>query len=266
VKRFAVGAALLCWATACATPIPLRPLSPGDPRPRQLLDDWVESASQRQRLRGLARLAVDRDDGSVQLRGKQLLILERPSRLRVEILGFLNQTLAVIATDGEGFEVYRAEGQRYEAGEVDEHLLWNEAGIDLSPEEAVAVLLGVPISEPLPALADAVRDGDGRIRIDLADAHGRVVERVTFDPAGRLRAFAVLDDFGTVLWEARFDEYRDVGGSPFAHSIDLAVRSGQTRAEISFRNVELNPDLPPGLFRLFPSREGEPPAAGVDDR
>jgi len=257
VKRVAVGAALLCWATACATPIPFQPLSPGDPRPRQLLDDWVERASQRQRLRGLARLAVDRDDGSMQLRGKQL---------RVEILGFLNQSLAVIATDGEGFEVYRAEDQSYEAGEVDERLLWNEAGIDLSPEEAVAVLLGVPISEPLPAAANAVRDGDGRIRIDLADDRGRVVERVTFDPEGRLRTFEALDDSGAVLWDARFDEYRDVGGSPFAHSIGLDVRSGKTRAEITFRNVELNPDLPPGMFRLFPSREGDPPAAGTDGR
>jgi len=266
VKRVAVGAALLFWATACATPIPLQPLSPGDPLPRRLLDDWVERASQRERLRGLVRLAVDRNDGSVQLSGKLLVVLERPSRLRVEVLGFLNQPLAVIATDGEGFEVYRAEDQSYEAGEVDDRLLWNEAGIDLSPEEAVAVLLGVPVSEPLLALANAVRAGDGRIQIDLADAQGTVVQRATFDPAGLLRAFEVLDDSGAIVWAAQFDEYRDVGGSPFAYSIGLDVRSGKTRAEISFRKVELNPDLPPGLFRLFPSREGKAPGAAADGR
>jgi hypothetical protein len=89
---------------------------------------------------------------------------------------------------------------------------------------------------------------------------------VTFDSEGRLRTFEALDDSGAVLWDARFDEYRDVGGSPFAHSIGLDVRSGKTRAEITFRNVELNPDLPPGMFRLFPSREGDPPAAGTDGR
>ncbi len=261
MKRVAVGAVLLCWATACATPIPLQPLPPGDPRPRQLLDDWVERSSQRQRLRGLVRLAVDRKDGSVQLRGKQLVVLERPSRLRVEVLGFLNQSLVVITTDGEGFEVYRAEDQSYEAGEVDDRLLWNEAGIDLSPAEAVAVLLGVPISEPLPTPANAVRGGDGRIRIDLVDDQGTVVQRVAFDSAGRLRAFEVLDDFGVVLWAAQFGAYRDVGGSPFAHSIGLDIRSGMTRAEISFRNVELNPDLPAGLFRLYPSGEGDSPGA-----
>jgi hypothetical protein len=266
VKRIAVGAALLCWATACATPISFQPLPPGDPQPAQLLDDWAERARQRQRLRGLARLAVDRYDGSVQLRGKQLVVLERPSRLRVEVLGFLNQSLAVIATDGEDFAVYRAEDQSYETGVVDEHLLWNEAGIDLSPDEAVAVLLGVPISEPLPAPANAVRDGEGRIRIDLPAAQGSAFQRVTFDPAGRLRAFELLDGSGVVVWAAQFDAYRDVDGSPFAHSIEVDVRSGMTRAEISFSRVELNPDLPLGMFRLFPSGEGGPPGSDADGR
>jgi len=231
-----------------------------------LLEEWAELASQRQRLRGLARLAVDGYDGSVHLRGKQLVVLERPSRLRVEILGFLNQSLAVIATDGERFEVYRAEDQSYETGEVDEHLLWKEARIDLSPGEAVAVLLGVPISESLPAPANAVRDADGRIRIDLADSEGAVVQRVTFDPAGYLRVFEVLDASGDVVWVAQFDAYRDVDGSAFAHSIEVDVRSGMTHAEIAFRNVELNPDLPPETFRLYPGGTGGPPSADADDR
>jgi hypothetical protein len=257
VKRVALGAALLFWATACATPTPFHPLPAEDPRPQQLIDRWVESASQRHGLRGLARLAVDRDDGSVRLRGKQLVILERPSRLRVEILGFLNQSLAVIATDGAGFEVYRAEDQSYETGDVDDRLLWNEAGIDLSPEEAVAVLLGVPISEPIHALAGAVRDGEGRIRVDLATPDGRVVERATFDVDGNLYALEALDRSGDVAWVAHFGGYRVVEGVSFAHSIDLDVRSGMTRAEILFRKIELNPELSPEMFHLIPAAGGD---------
>ncbi|MBW2540789.1 MAG: DUF4292 domain-containing protein [Deltaproteobacteria bacterium] len=252
MKRIALAAALLGWATACATPTAFRPLPADDPRPDQLLEDWAARADQLQRLRGLARLAVDGYGGSVQLRGKQLVILERPSRLRVEVLGFLNQSLAVIATDGEAFEVYRADSQSYESGEVDEQLLWREAGIDLSPDEAVAVLLGSPVSDAQLAPANAARDVDGWIRIDLADARGTVVQRVTFDPAGQLRGLEVFDASGGVAWAARFDAYRDVGGSAFAHSIEVDVRSGMTHAEISFRDVELNPDLPAEMFRLSP--------------
>jgi len=266
VKRVVIAVALLFGVTACATSIRPQALPAGDPRPRQLLDAWVERAGARERLRALARIAVDGYDGSVRLRGKQLVILERPSRLRVEILGFLNQSLAVIATDGAAFDMFRADDQSYETGVVDERLLWNEARIDLSPEEAVAVLLGIPLFPSKLAPVNAVRDHKGRIRIDLADSRGTVVQRVSFDLVGQLRSLVVFDESGATLWEARFDAYRDVDGSAFAHLVELDVRAGTTHAEISFRNVELNPDLPVGLFRLFPDDPVEAPGSGADSR
>jgi len=250
VKRAALGTALLFWATACATHVPVQPLAPDDPRPRLLLEDWIESARERRALRGRARLAVDREDGAIHLRGKQLVLLERPSSLRVEILGFLNQSHAVLVTDGEHFEVYRARDRSFESGEVDDRLLWNEAGISLSPEEAVAVLLGAPTFDQTLSPSGAVLDGEGRIRIDLADAEGAVRQRITFDPTGPLHGFELLDTSGEMVWRAQFREYRDVGGISFAHAISLDVAAGKTHAEISLRDVELNPELSPELFRL----------------
>ncbi len=250
MKRAALGTALLLWATACATRVPVQLLPPDDPHPRLLLEDWIESAAKRRSLRGRARLAVDREDGAIHLRSKQLVLLERPSSLRVEVLGFLNQSHAVLVTNGERFEVYRAHDRSYEAGEIDDRLLWNEAGISLTPEEAVAVLLGAPTFEQALSPARAVRDGEGRIRIDLADAEGVLRQRVSFDPAGRLHGFELLDSNGEMLWKAQFREYRDVDGISFAHAISLDVAAGMTHAEISLRDVELNPELAPELFQL----------------
>jgi hypothetical protein len=210
-------------------------------------------------LRGRARLAVDREDGSIHLRGKQLVLLERPSSLRVEVLGFLNQSHAVLVTDGDRFEVYRVRDHSYESGQVDDRLLWNEAGIFLSPKEAVAVLLGAPAFEPNLSPSRAVRDGEGRIRIDLTDAEGVLRQRVTFDPAGPLRGFELFDTRGEMIWRAQFREYRDVGGVSFAHTISLDVAAGMTHAEISFRDVELNPALSPELFQLRLPGERSPP-------
>jgi hypothetical protein len=261
VKRAAAGTALLLLATACATRVPVQPLAPDDPQPRLLLENWIESAGERHALRGRARLAVDREDGAIHLRGKQLVLLERPSRLRVEILGFLNQSQAVLVTDGDHFEVYRTHDQSYESGAVDDRLLWNEVGILLSPEEAVAVLLGAPTIAPDLYPAGAVRDGDGYIRIDLADADGVLRQRVSFDPAGPLRRFELLDSRGDAVWTAQFSEYRDVDGISFAHVVSLDVAAGMTHAEIAFRDLELNPALSPELFRLrLPARRS--PAVG----
>jgi outer membrane lipoprotein-sorting protein len=194
------------------------------------------------------------------------VLLEKPSSLRVEILGFLNQSQAVLVTDGDRFEVYRAHDHSYESGQVDDGLLWNEAGISLSPEEAVSVLLGAPTFESDFSPAGAVRDGDGRIRIDLNDANGVLRQRVTFDPAGPLHGFELLDTRGATLWSAQFREYRDVGGISFAHAISLDVAAGMTHAEISFRHVELNPALPAELFRLRLPAGQSPPAPNEPPR
>jgi hypothetical protein len=206
--------------------------------------------SQRSALRGLARLAVDYDDGNASHRSKQLIVLERPSKLRVEVFGFLNQSLAVLVTDGKNFDVYRARDGSWESGVVHPGWLWSEAGIALLPEEAVGVLLGVPDIDDALIPTRARQDSDGRVRIDLANTEGVVAQRISFDREGRLGDVTRLDSAGNVVWRAQFSEYRDVEGSPFAHAIGLDVTAGMTHAEVAFRNVELNPDLPADFFRL----------------
>jgi hypothetical protein len=252
VVRTASFVVLLLFASACRTVIPSVPLAADDPRPAALLEQWDALARERHSFRGRARLAVD---GDVQFRGNQIVVLARPARMRIEVLGFLNQTAAVIATDGERFEVFRSGDRSYETGAVSPDLLWREARLALTPGEAVAVLLGVPVpgGELVPARADLV-DGE-LIRIDLVGADGRVQRRAAFDAAARLREFEVIDDDGSVRWRAGFEDYADVDGVSFAHRIVLDVTDGGTHVEISLREVELNPELAPEVFRLRSPRE-----------
>jgi len=186
----------------------------------------------------------------VRLRSRQVLVLERPARLRVEVLGLLGQTVVVLTTDGERFELFRAEDRSYETGLVHPHLLWEEAHLALAPEELVDLLLGFPTPDRSLAPVAALGDDAGRVTLEFADAEGRLSRRAGFDVEGRLRWLEVLDAVGTLLWRAEFDEYAAVGGEPFAHAVSLEVTAGSTRAEISLRDVELNPELSPDLFRL----------------
>lgn len=243
--RAAALVVLLVLLASCRTVVPAVPLPPGDPRPAALMAHWDAFARSRTGLRGRARLAVD---GDVRIRGKQILVLERPASMRIEVLGFLDQTAAVIATDGERFEIFRSADHSYESGDVRPDLLWREAHLALTPEEAVDVLLGGPApgADLLPARA-AQADADW-IRMDLVGAGGRVRQRVAFDSAARLRELSTLDADGGVRWRARFDDYAEVDGEPFAHQI--VVDEGVAHVEISLRDVELNPALDPGIFRL----------------
>lgn len=251
MRRLVIFAAAALAASACRTPLPpLERLPADDPRPARLLEGWERVAGARHAMRGRARLSVDGGDGAVRLRSRQLLVLERPARLRVEIQGLLSQTVAVLVTDGERYELFRADDRSYQAGPVHPGLLWEQAYLDLTPAEAIELLLGSAASDPSLTPLAAYADGDGGVQLDLADARGRLRRRLHFDAQGRLRALEVSDEGGDVLWQAEFDDYERVGAAEFAHRLGLQVARGDARVQITLEDVELNPELPPDIFRL----------------
>jgi hypothetical protein len=240
-------------AAACQTVLPpgepdARTLAPGDPRPEALLRELAAYARDRSSLRGLARLSLDGPAGSG--RAKQILMLERPDRLRVEVLGFLNQTVALLTTDGRDYRLFRAEDRSWSGGPLRPGLLWEVAGIALTPAQAVSVLLGTP--EPPEgaelARAAALADGGLRVELDVPVRLGRL--SLEFDTRSHLRRWSYRDADGAALFEVRFGEYRLVEGRAFAHAIELYDRVNGTEAKVSFASVELNPIFPPEVFVL----------------
>jgi hypothetical protein len=256
VTRSGAVAAALAVAlalSACSTPGALRPLPATDPRPGLLLDAFERSALERRSLRGRARIDVQGAEG-VRLSGRQVVVAERPTRLRVEVLGLFDQALAVLTTDGDHFELFRSADLSFEEGPLRPEILWEEARIALRPEEAIGLLLGAPLPEPGLVPVRAEGSEDGSVRVSLAAPGGEERRRLGFDAEGRLLRVEVLAEDGGVLWIAGFGRYAPVGGVPFAHAISLYVAEGDTRAEIRLRDVELNPALPAGIFSIRPLR------------
>ncbi len=163
-------AVLLLLALGCASVQPVA-LSEDDPRPRRWLETWREDARERESLRAVLKLSVD---GEVRLRSTQRVVAERPSRLRVEIIGLLDQVVAVLVIDGERYELLRAEDRSYESGVVTADLLWEQARIDLMPEEAIGLLLSAPVLDPTLRPARALDLGRGAMAIELADPLDRL--------------------------------------------------------------------------------------------
>lgn len=260
-RTCALAVLIALATTACATPRRALPPAQTALRPeeaQQALAELETARAARHALRGSLRLALDGPEGS--FRASQVLLLERPARLRVEVLGFLSQTVAVLTTDGASFDLFRAEQRRVERGPVYPGLLHDVARIDLEPEEAVSLLLGVPT---LPAglhLSRADVTDEGGLALDLVDAPGAVRRRVVLGPARELRETEVRTLAGDVLWEARFDDYRLLGDVPFAHRIALHFPVTGTHVEIQFQQVELDPAFSEDAFVL--RLPGVAPGAG----
>jgi hypothetical protein len=234
VKRAFALSLLMLFAVACRTPVPGVLLDPADPLPELRLSELILSGDQRSALRGTARLALVAPD--VRLNRPQRIALERPARLRVEILGLFNQLAAVLVTDGHAYQVYRAGETVLESGAVSADLLWRVARIDLEASEAVDLLLGAPRPDPQFRSAGAWLHEDGALVLERHDASQQLRERLRFTAAGQLEQFERFDATGALVLTARFTDYREVEAEGadaatalFAHEVDLDFRGSMRR-------------------------------------
>jgi hypothetical protein len=265
VKRaaaLATGVALAAAAVvSCATlpPQPRDPLDQGrllavnDPRVTALLANLRTASEERRSLIASARLSVDAPD--LRFRRPQRLAVRRPADLRIEVLGLFGQIAAVLVTDGSHYQLWDGSQQGngnsgVEQGEVSRELLWSVARVDLSPAEAVALLLGVPFpAGVLPPVAAAQTQAGG-VAIVLGsdpEAGDQVVE---FDREGRLIHVTSRDAKGRLLWQAGFSDYRELGSQLFAHEVSIDFPRFGARADLRFDSAELNRELSSDVFAL----------------
>jgi hypothetical protein len=244
-----IAALGLALALACATaraPAPaLLPAS--DPRPAALLAAVTRDAALRRSLRGVARLAIDSPAGAG--RAKQILVLERPARLRVEVLGLLDQTLAVLVTDGARYRLVRSEDRSVQAGPVYDAMLRDVAGLAVTAEQAVGVLIGAPFASDA-RLERAAQLPAGGLRLELRRDGSPPREQLDCDAAGNLQRWALLGADGDVMLEALYGDRRPLGTVAFAYEVELRDPRAEASVRVAWSRVELNPVLSPELFAV----------------
>lgn len=248
IRRALACAALVGLVLGCRTTPPAwSPLAADDPRAAALVEAQAARRDARQGLRATARVRFEGGQGAGFF-ARELLLLERPARMRVEVLGILGQRVAVLASDGDAYALWRAETRSFERGEVHPGILLEVAGVPLRPEEAVGLLLGAPA---LPAATPRASRADGRGAVRLAWEEAGWLRVAEFDAEGRLRAWRVGRE-GEAWLEARWDDFREAAGGAFAHRVELDFPAASQSARVDFHEVELNPALPAHLFRLDP--------------
>ena len=250
---------MLLAPLACRGPVPQgTPLPEDDPRPQQLLKGLDAQASMRTALQGAARLSIDAKD--LSFNRPQRMAVEKPGRLRVEVLGLFDQVAAVVVTRDRFFEFFDARTGRVEKGPVDPEILWRVARIDLSPEEAVDLILGSPSGPEDFRVAEAVAFRDGRIAFSRVDDQNIRRERYDFDESGRLVGIQRFSESGALIWRARYSDFRTVdraGGETisFAFDVRLDFPRVDAQAKLTFKQVRLPDALPDAIFEL-PRRVG----------
>jgi hypothetical protein len=243
LARLASAPALLVVLAlaGCRTlPAEQRPLATDDPRPALRVAALRALGEQRHALRATARSRSEGPGGGGF--SNQLLLVQRPASLRVEVIGLLQQRILVLATDGVRYELWRAEGGLREEGPVHPGVLDEVAGLPVTPEAAVGLLLAAPELPEGPATS-ADESADGRLALHWPE------QTLEFDPEGRLAALRFRPDGRDILY-ARWDDWRETPGGAFPHRLEIELAEAEARLVLEYRQVELEPEIDPALFRL----------------
>jgi len=251
VRRAAAALAALVLVAGCRTlapPPPGVPLAVDDSRVEALLGELERRAEERRSMRAAARLFLDAPD--LRFRRPQRVVAERPDRLRIETVGLFGQLVAVLVTGGGHYQLYDVGSRDLEQGPLTPALLWRVARVELRAEQAVELLLGAPSRWPGSVVVGARELDDGSIAVALKAEQGSLRQRFRFDAEGRLRHMSQIGESGEPLWEASFDDYRELAGAPFAFHVELHFPHLEAHAVFTFKGVELDPALPEDVFSL----------------
>jgi hypothetical protein len=256
-------------------------LPDNDARAERVLRRYMEVSDSRAALRGSARVELEGPD--FKLNRPQRILVERPARLRFEIIGLFDQIAAMLAVDGGQYGFYDATTGRVSRGRVTPSLLRDLAKIDLEVVELVELLLGAPRPSLGLARASAWLEPSGRMALVFAwppneissacrdssdggffdpicftsdDALEEGGELFYFDPAGRLVEMRSLSAQGRIRYRATFEGYQSLAGDdsdlefPNRTTIHSPGAGTEAMARFVWKRVMLAEELSDRFFQI----------------
>jgi outer membrane lipoprotein-sorting protein len=243
---------VLSLSAACA---PLRSHLVGEPVSQAFADElmqaWFESAAGVSTLQGLAKVKVQAPLNS--LNGSQVILAQKPDRLRAETLSPFGTPMLMLAADGGTLEVSLPGQNVYYTGAASPANLDLFVHLPLRLSDLVDVLLyQPPLIKAWKEEAFSLQKGGW-----LLVRHGTLRrQELVFNPLRQLVevSFYKNNDLFMKINYAQIPEQ----GEPFPYLLSLEIPDNHTTVSLEFSEVKTNGELRPDIFQLV-----RPPGAKV---
>jgi hypothetical protein len=248
--RLAATGLALAVAASLAGCHPRRPPPDLSLDPTALLAEVRAAQARVVSVQGRARVGVDSPGGSGGV--EQVLVAERPGRLRLETHDFFGNVVALLAVEAGRLALYDARAGIFQRGAATPANLARLVTVPVTPEALVTLLCG---SAPLlDGAAVAAEPGDGVVHLTLRE--GDLVQRLEIGPgaavhASRVRRLTTAGERPSGL-DADFSDHRTRAGQRLP--TDLSARAVEAGVALSlhWRELEVNQPVDPSLFQLSP--------------
>lgn len=196
-------------------------------------------------MRALARLSYRHPEATSLSR--EAIVLERPDRLRIEVLSFLG-AVGVLTTQDNAFTVYARHENKIYRGEASSKNMWRYARIGLPVVDLVDLVLGTPPQRQA-NWTHVTYDADtGWIQLSQELDSGALVVWFENDLP---RAAELRDGYGEVQWRALFSKYQKHNDIMIASKIRLEVPDGEHSVKIELEDIDVNPVLDRNTFAFL---------------
>lgn len=240
--RFFLAAAVLAALSGCSWfrgPAPPEVYPDERRAARELIDNLQKRSAALKSLRTLASVYYTGADGKGGFR--EIVLVRRPDRLRLETLSPLGALLIVTASAEEIAGFHTREGVLYR-GKSSPQNLYRYTHIPLGLDELTSVLVGLP---PLAPGSEWKNDGPEIVR----DLGGGWKDAVVFQAGEPLPLrWQRKNPAGEVEVSAHFGEFSRTAAGLFPMRIVLESPTQNRKLEIDYKEPEVNVELAPALF------------------
>ena len=209
-----------------------------------------------------AEAKVDQRGKQGRVKGRVLMFVERPDRVRFDVMTQFGPAL-ILTSDGSAFALSDFKENRYLTGPACEQNIARLIGVALSGEAVASVLLG-----DLPALGTSGGSvqcsGEGGYRIERRGADGarQSIELALLEgdlsaapqaQRSELRAVSYWDAQGRAVYRVRYEDYRAVaGGTRLPFTVRIEDLLNDTDALLRFQSIDTNVNVPADAFAQSP--------------
>ncbi len=239
-------------ASGCAT-VPL-PVESETTAPVSKIDVTSLTNAMAERDRSLESLqtsaVMEYSNGTDHVKAREDIIVRRPASLRVEAMSPFGVAL-IVAAQGSRLQIFEPSKNTLMRGTADAATLARFARIPMAPRDAVGLLMGiVPEAQTTLPPDNVSNEGDMTV-LAYAEADGAHRELGFQD--GQLAMVRKRARDGSVNFEIRYADYRDIGGVMFAHKVDADFPAAATKVSFLYKRPIVNGKIADSVFILTPT-------------